>query len=286
MGNFWGKFWNLIVELRRRILHSAIVLILTTTLGLVFYEPLFAFFMRPIIRANEHFKTDEDLRKLQTDAGMNPDKNVIQLQETKPLALMIILMKAAFWVGLIVTAPYVLYHAWALLAPVFHQKTAGFIKMILVGGVLFFIGGAALCYFLIFPFTLDFLVWLNISLKVLTRYASSEYISLLVTFMLIFGLVFELPVIAAVLARIGLLSPRLVTKYWRFITFGIFVLGVIVSPSADLISYLMMCGVLLMLYIISIGVVYIFYSGRRGAEAETDDAGDAGDNPQNPIEPQ
>jgi len=256
-----------LLELRQRLFYCALFMFLSTTIGLIYYEPIYEFLCHPILKANLEFKDDPNYQKLleNTDDDANePNADgspppVIQLQEIRPLALMLILMKAAFWAGIVVTSPFLLYQIWAFVSPGLTLRERRAIRPVLFGGVFFFLGGAAFCYFAVFPYTLNFLVWLNVSLGVLTRYTSSDFIDLLLTFMLIFGLIFELPVLAGVLARLGILSPRITTKYWRMITLGTFILGAVVSPSADLASFLMMSGSLLFLYLISILVVWICY---------------------------
>jgi sec-independent protein translocase protein TatC len=121
------------------------------------------------------------------------------------------------------------------------------------------LAGAVFCYWVVFPFTLEFTVWLAVYLKVRPSYTPEHYMDLLVTFMLIFGLTFELPLVAAALARLRLLRPTWLLKPWRYIIVGCFVLGAALSPGTDPISMLILSGALLFLYVLSIILAVLAY---------------------------
>ena len=186
---------------------------------------------------------------------------------TDPLGLMFILMKVALYAGLVLGSPIILYEIWAFVSPGLKPNEIRAIRPVLMGGVGFFVVGAAFCYYLVFPYTLQFLVWFDINLGFQPSYVPQEYINLLITFMLIFGALFELPLVAAVLARLGLLKPEWLTHYWRFIILVCFILGAICSPGQDPISMLIMSGCLVFLYALSVAMAWFFYRRRKSAEA-------------------
>ena len=184
---------------------------------------------------------------------------VVRMIATDPLATMLMLMKVAVWAGIVLSSPVLLYEIWAFVAPGLSDRERGAIRPVLAGGVLCFLAGAAVCYYLVFPITISFLVWFELDLGFQPSYTPKDYMDLLVTFMLIFGALFEIPLVVAVLARLGLVSPGMLTKYWRFIILFCFIFGALFSPGSDVMSMVIMSGTLVFLYIVSLALAFICY---------------------------
>jgi len=184
---------------------------------------------------------------------------VVDMSATDMLGTMLMLMKVALWAGVVLSSPVLLYEIWAFVAPGLSDRERRAIRPVLVGGVLCFLTGAALCYYLVFPITLQFLVWFELDLGVKPRYTPKDYMDLLVTFMLIFGALFEIPVVAAVLAKLGLVSPGMLTRYWRFIILFCFICGALFSPGSDPMSMMIMSGTLIFLYLVSLALTVVCY---------------------------
>jgi sec-independent protein translocase protein TatC len=87
---------------------------------------------------------------------------------------------------------------------------------------------------------------------------------MLITFMLIFGLVFEMPLVASVLAMLGLLKPEMLTRFWRHVILVCFVLGAVLSPGGEPMSMIMMSGSMVFLYAISILLTKMLYPREAG----------------------
>jgi sec-independent protein translocase protein TatC len=148
------------------------------------------------------------------------------------------------------------------------EKESGAIRPVLFGGIFFFVAGAAFCYYVVFPRTIEFLVWFDVNLGFKPSYTPTEYYGMLTTFMLIFGACFELPLVSAIFARLGLLKPQWLLIFWRYIIVGCFVAGAFLSPGADPISMLIMSFSLVFLYGLSILLAIICYRKHQQAKAE------------------
>ncbi len=252
-------FLDHLMELRRRLMGGVIAVFITTILSFVFYSHIFAFLRVPIDNINQQYRDDPELSAQAVAIGLDPQKGVIVPISTEPLGLIMILMKVAVITGIVLSSPIVVYQFWSFVSPGLKKSERRAIQPLLLGGLMFFVGGASFCYYLVFPLTLNFLVWLDVSMGFAPQYTPNHYIGLLVTFMLIFGLVFELPLVASILALLRILSPEFLTRYWRYVILACFLLGSILSPGGDPMSMLMMSGSMVVLYVVSIFLVKMLY---------------------------
>jgi sec-independent protein translocase protein TatC len=260
-------FLDHLLELRRRLLICAIALAVCIGFSMAFYKPVWAFLNGPITEVNRRYQTQEDLRVWVQEKGFNPAEPVIQPISTNPLGIFWILMKVGFWAGVVLSSPVLVYEIWAFIAPGLLKHERGAIRPVLAAGVFLFLGGAAFCYYLVFPLTLEFLVWLSLDLGIRPQYTPEEYIGLLLNFMLVFGIMFEAPLVSSVLAALGLLKPAWLTRYWRHIIVACFVAGAVLSPGSDPLSMLIMSGCMVVLYALSVVLARWFYPKHAAAEA-------------------
>lgn len=253
------SFMEHLMELRRRLIVAVAAVTITTILCFVFFREIFAFLQGPMNGVNDSFRNNPDLQQLLIDRGIPADEPVIKPISTQPLGLMMVLMKISVWAGLILSSPVVVYELWAFVSPGLKPREARAIRPILLAGLFFFLGGASLCYFVVFPITMEFLVWFDVYLGVKPLYTVKDYIDLLTTFMLIFGLMFELPLVATVLSMLRLLNPSWLTRHWRIVVVGSFLAGSILSPGSEIMSMLIMSACLLFLYILAIVMTRLVY---------------------------
>ena len=260
------SFLDHLLELRRRILISAATMFIMMVVSVCFFKPIWDFLLAPVKTLNQNFMHDEELRQAAIKAGADPN-HVVKMVSNDPLAVTIALCKICFWLGLVLSAPMLLYQLWGFVAPGLRANEKRAIQPVLFGGIFCFLLGAVLCYYLVFPISINFLVWLDLYLGLVPLYTADRFVNLLIMFMVIFGAMFEIPVVAAVFARLGLLKPEWLTKYWRITVFGCFVAGAIISPSNDLISYLIFSGCLLFLWGASVALAYLLYPRAKNNRA-------------------
>lgn len=181
----------------------------------------------------------------------NPHPKLIY---TNPSESVILSFKIALAGGFIAASPVVFYQLWRFISPGLYKKEKQTILPVVFASTFFFIGGITFSY-----------VTLPIVLNFLTSFAGSrldpmfkvgEYFGFLLKISLSFGLVFELPVISFVLARMGILTPRFLLKNFRYAVVLIFILAAILTPP-DVVSQLMLAGPLLLLYGTSIIVAAV-----------------------------
>ena len=137
----------------------------------------------------------------------------------------------------------------------------------------FFVLGAGFCYTVVLPIAYAFFLGEFRSIGVQATLKISEYLTFTARTLLAFGVTFELPVFAFFFARVGLITHHTLIGAFRYAAVGVFILAAILTPP-DAISQMLLAGPLLLLYVLSIGVAYVF--GRKeeaseGAEMEESD---------------
>ena len=156
--------------------------------------------------------------------------------------------------GIIAAFPYIFWEVWRFIKPALSQKERRYGTGSIFWVSLCFFTGAAFGYYLLAPFTFNFLASFTLGKTGMIQYrpAIDDYIDSLTNLMLGCGIAFELPVISYVLAKIGLITGSILKKYFKFAFVIILVVAAIITPSPDWTSQFLVAIPLLILYWISI----------------------------------
>lgn len=162
-------------------------------------------------------------------------------------------IKLAFLAGFILALPVILWQLWSFIVPALKPEERRKVRVIVPLSVVLFLAGAAFAYFAVFRFAARFLI-LIAGPDLQPMISIGQYVSFLVSFLLPFGLAFELPLIIYFLARWGVVSGEWLVKNRKFAILIIFIMSAALTPGPDVISQLLMAGPLLILYEISVWV--------------------------------
>ena len=191
--------------------------------------------------------------------GINPDYEFVQSDVTEMLAQQ---MKVALIAALVIDSPIIIWQVHSFVSPGLTRSEDRKFLMVLIGGLALFATGALFCYFIVIPFTLSFFKSLNTIDAVASLINLKNYISYIVALLVAFGLIFEMPVIAAVLSAIGLLKPKGMTAARRYIVVVFFILGALITPP-DIMSQCMVALPMILLYEVSILICKVIYTSKR-----------------------
>lgn len=186
-----------------------------------------------------------------------------KLAFTKPTDPFILYMKVAFLAGVFVTLPFTLYEVWKFIAPGLYRKEKKYVVPFIVCSIALFVSGAAFCYYIVLPPT--FRILINLGASFTPMILINEYLDMTNMMLLGFGIIFEMPVIAAFLSIFGLVTAGFLWRKFKFALIGIVVLAAFISPTQDAFNLLIWTAPMVLLYLISIGVAAIF-SWRRKAK--------------------
>ena len=168
-----------------------------------------------------------------------------------PQELFLVYMNVALVGAVVVCFPVLAYQIYAFCSPGLSGKERGYISGSLVAGGLCFLTGVAFAYFISLPFMLRFLIQFTGEVDVSASISIQQYVSFLLTVFVIFGLVFELPVVSVLLTGLGLVRAEWLVKGRKVMVVIIFVLAAIITPP-DIVSQVMVAVPMLALYEISI----------------------------------
>ena len=178
-------------------------------------------------------------------------------------------MKVALIVGLFLAAPVILWQVWAFVAPGLHAHEKKYAAPFVIVGSLLFIGGGAFSLKVVTPFAIQFL--LSYSRPGLQPMISiGSYVDFLLKFTLAFGIVFELPLATTLLARMGVVTPRVLAKNRKYAILGAFVAAAILTPTPDAFNQALMAGPIIILY--EAGIVCARIFGKRVPKLATVEA--------------
>lgn len=170
----------------------------------------------------------------------------LQLITVRPTELFMEGLTTAFFSGLFLASPVILYQLCAFLWPGLKDNERRWVLRGLLGGAGLFLLGMAFAYYAVIPVALRFLVGLSIS-GVRPMYTLSNYMSFVWTFLVLFGLAFQVPIVMAFLAGIGLLSPESLRAKRKYCILIIFIISAIITPP-DVVSQVLMAAPLIVLY--------------------------------------
>lgn len=168
----------------------------------------------------------------------------------------VVQMKVAGIAGLFGASPILAYQVWKFVAPGLYEKERRSVLPLAFASTVLFLVGGAFAYYGVFRF--GFPLFLNINGEHVTAVLSiNSYLTFAITLLVAFGASFQLPIVVYFLSRLGLINHRDMISGFRYGIVGIFIIAAILTPP-DVMSQMMMAGPLLVLYIVGIGVAWIF----------------------------
>lgn len=177
-----------------------------------------------------------------------------------------IYLKASLIAGVVLASPVIFYQLWMFIAPGLYQKEKRFVLPFVIISSLLFAGGALFGYYVVFPVGFRFLV--GFSTENIRALPSLQlYLTFCLKLLLGFGLVFEFPVLAYFLGRIGVINSRMMAKNRRIAVLLIFIVAAVITPP-DVVSQILLAVPLYLLYECSIIIVKFTGKKRKAAEDE------------------
>lgn len=164
-------------------------------------------------------------------------------------------MKTALCVGALCASPYILYQLYRFISPALYSNERRYAVRAVGCSYVMFIVGVTINYFLVFPLTVHFLGTYQVSAEVMSMLSLESYIDTLLMMSLVFGLVFEIPVISGLLAVMGVLRADWMRKFRRHAIVAILIVAAVITPTSDIFTLLIVSLPIWLLYEVSIGIV-------------------------------
>ncbi len=192
------------------------------------------------------FPWANDLYSLLADPLLSKLPQGGQMIATEVVTPFFVPVKVALMAAFLITLPYILYQAWAFIAPGLYKHERRFILPLVVASVVLFACGMAFAYFLVFPVVFGFIVGIAPQgVAVMTDIG--KYLDFVITMFLAFGITFEVPIVVVALAVTGMVEIAAFKEARPYVIVGAFVIGAIFTPP-DVISQIMLAVPLWLLY--------------------------------------
>ncbi len=246
-------FWEHLDELRKVLFRSAIVvfvlmLVIFANKDFVFDKIIFA----PI---NSDFILYQWLRELSLWLGMPsiaPEPFSLKLINIELSSQFFTHVNVSMTLAFVLSVPFILYQLWTFVKPGLYEKEKRAITLAFsFASVLFFLG-VLVGYYLLFPLTVRFLGTYQVSEAVVNQISLKSYISMFTWLILIMGVVFEMPALASILSRMGILSKSFLKKYRKHAFVILMVVAAIITPTGDPFTLFVVGAPLYFLYEFSI----------------------------------
>jgi sec-independent protein translocase protein TatC len=231
-------------ELRKRLIACLIGVAAGCVVAFIFLDRyIFPFIMLP-------------MQKMLPDGG--------KLITTEASEFFMLWVKTGFFAGLLLAMPFILYQVWLFVAPGLYSHEKRFAIPFVFFASTFFFAGAMFSHYMAFPVTWGFFITFNPSFVQFMPKIGPAF-ALYVKMMLACGAVFQMPVLVFALARMGMVTAGFLVRHFKYAVLIIAIAGAVLSPGGDIPSQMILSGPMLVLYIFSIGVAWVFQKKKRAA---------------------
>lgn len=237
-------------ELRRRVIYALASLLVSGVVCFGFAPDIWAFLVEPMNTALH-----------ETGRGF--------MAMTSPIEGFMTYMRVAALAAVALAAPGIFYQLWKFVAPGLYPKEQRLVLPLVVSSTILFLLGGTFCYIVVFR--LAFPLFLTVTTEDVQAVVSMDsYLSVAGTLLLSFGIAFQLPVVIYLLSVLGLVNHKDMVRFFRYAMVAIAVASAVITPTTDVLSQALLAIPLAILYILSIGVSWVFSTKKPALPAEPD----------------
>lgn len=221
-----------LTELRSRLIHSVVALLVGFAVAYIFHEKLFGIITYPI------------------------DSLHYELNYTHPTDPLNLYLKTSLYGGAIIAAPYILYQLWLFISPGMYQNEKKYVIPFMAATVTLFFGGAWFGYHWVLPSALKILIS-DFGHRFHAIITLEDYNNFFLSIIFGLGVTFELPIVIFFLALFGIVDGKFLIRHARYAILIIFVIAAIICPLPDALSMTLFASPMLVLYALSIGIAFV-----------------------------
>ena len=237
------SFWDHLEELRGSLIRIVVAVLLFSVLAFCFKDLLFRIVLAP---------KDSTFFMYKLFGGGDFSLSLMNIGLTEQF---MIHLKTAFAFGILMASPYIIKVLFDFIRPALYEdERKHSVCLVLVAYVMFLIGVVA-NYLFVFPLTVRFLGTYQVSAEVHNMLTLQSYMDTLIMMSIVFGIVFEIPVISWLLARFGFLKAEYMTHYRRHAIVAILIIAAIITPTGDAFTLMIVSLPIWLLYELSVLVV-------------------------------
>ena len=167
----------------------------------------------------------------------------------------------SLYAAIALSIPLLLLQVWGFISPALYKHERAYVTPFILLSSISFVLGAAFAYYILFPPAVKYLLGLGEDFRLLLR--ATDYFDFITLIMLAMGLIFQMPAITYVLARIGLISAGLLVRSWKIAIVVILIVAAVVSPTGDIPNMMLFAAPMMVLYIVSVFIAWFFGKKRQ-----------------------
>ena len=170
----------------------------------------------------------------------------------------------SLYAAIALSIPLLLLQVWGFISPALYKHERAYVTPFILLSTTSFVLGAAFAYYILFPPAMRYLLSLGADFRLLLR--ATDYFDFITLIMLAMGIIFQMPAVTYVLARIGIISAGLLLRSWKIAIVVILIVAALVSPTGDIPNMMLFAAPMMILYVVSIGIAW-FFGKKRQADA-------------------
>ena len=236
-------FWDHLDELRGSLFRMLAAVAVTAVICFSLKDLLFEVILAPT-------KSDFVTYRL-----LGAEPFTMQLINTQLTEQLMVHLRMAAYMGFLLASPFLLYELFRFVSPALYRNERKYATIVVVAAYVMFIIGTLLNYFLIFPLIARFLGTYQVSPDVENMLTLNSYVDTMMMMSLVIGIVFEMPVVAALMGKLNIISAKLMKRYRKHALVVILIVGAIITPTADIFTLLIVSLPIWALYETSILIV-------------------------------
>lgn len=220
-------------------------------IGLFTAEPIFT--SNAIIPKGIRLPVDFEGKNLDVASA---EERMIVTTAVEPFTLYV---TVSLYTAIAISIPFLLWQIWGFISPALYQHERSYVTPFIALSSISFIIGAAFAYYVLFPPAVRYLLGLGEDFRLMLR--ATDYFDFITLIMLAMGIIFQMPAITYVLARIGIVSAEFLLRSWKISLVVILIVAAVVSPTGDIPNMMLFAMPMIFLYIVSIFIAWFF--GRK-----------------------
>ena len=248
------SFFDHLVELRKRIIHSLAAILIGMCVGLLLAQRFIGFIVLP-------------MREALRASGVED-----RLYYTSPQGYISLIINLGLYLGIVLAMPVVLYEIWQFVAPGLYKHERRAVAGFIFSSMILFLCGIAFGYFIMLPQVLRFLISFATTGPIKPLISINEYFDLILVVLLGLGVIFELPVLIFILSMFGIVTPRFLMKNFRYAMLVITILAAVVTPTPDANTMLIFMAPMVVLYFVGVLISYLVFRKKKQREARGSEA--------------
>jgi sec-independent protein translocase protein TatC len=177
----------------------------------------------------------------------------------------------SLYAGLALSVPFLLWQIWGFISPALYRHERKYVTPFIGLSTVSFVAGAAFAYYILFPPAVKYLLGIGADFSLMLR--ATDFFDFITLIMLAMGVIFQMPAITYVLARIGLVTAGFLVRVWKIALVVILIVAAVVSPTADIPNMMLFAAPMMLLYVISIFIAW-FFGRKRKKDSEIENPAD------------